>query len=248
MTDILLVCLAFVAGFLSSLGGGGGGVIILPALLLTGMSPLTAIGTNKLSSLGVMAGSLSEYKKTKLIQSKHLPVLILIAILTSIIGPQLSFSLDDELVKTVIGFVLVISSALLVISRRHKLGLAARRTSRSQQRAGLSIITGVSVVQSAVGAGIGVVNSILYMRFLGYTGLESAATRRLVSLVGLLVTLVSFFLAGYVNAGLGLAMAVTALVGSKLGTRVAIAKGNNFVVLALAITTGLMGLYMIWYQ
>ena len=47
---LFLFTIAIVAGFLDTLAGGGG-LLTLPALLLTGMPPLTALATNKLQSI-----------------------------------------------------------------------------------------------------------------------------------------------------------------------------------------------------
>ena len=44
---LLLVCAAFVAGFVDAIAGGGG-LISVPALLLAGASPIEALATNKL--------------------------------------------------------------------------------------------------------------------------------------------------------------------------------------------------------
>lgn len=58
MTDTttwLLACTALLAGLIDAIAGGGG-LITIPALLLTGMAPVTVLGTNKLQSL---FGSLS---------------------------------------------------------------------------------------------------------------------------------------------------------------------------------------------
>ena len=43
----LLLCAAFLAGFVDAIAGGGG-LITLPALLLAGASPIEALATNKL--------------------------------------------------------------------------------------------------------------------------------------------------------------------------------------------------------
>ena len=47
-TAIILfcTCAAFVAGFIDSIAGGGG-LITIPALLLSGLPPQLALGTNK---------------------------------------------------------------------------------------------------------------------------------------------------------------------------------------------------------
>ena len=43
---VTLVAAAFVAGVIDSIAGGGG-LITLPALLLAGVAPIDALGTNK---------------------------------------------------------------------------------------------------------------------------------------------------------------------------------------------------------
>ena len=47
---LLLFTVALFAGFIDTLAGGGG-LLTLPALLLTGMSPVQAIATNKLQAV-----------------------------------------------------------------------------------------------------------------------------------------------------------------------------------------------------
>ena len=47
---VLIVAAAFFAGFVDAIAGGGG-LITIPALLLGGFDPLSALGTNKLQSL-----------------------------------------------------------------------------------------------------------------------------------------------------------------------------------------------------
>ena len=44
-----LILAAFIAGFIDSIAGGGG-MITIPALLLAGIPPLEALGTNKFQS------------------------------------------------------------------------------------------------------------------------------------------------------------------------------------------------------
>lgn len=45
----ILFCVGFVASFIDAIAGGGG-LITIPALLMTGMPPAMALGTNKLQA------------------------------------------------------------------------------------------------------------------------------------------------------------------------------------------------------
>lgn len=49
LTIILLTAVAFVAGFIDSIAGGGG-ILTVPSLLLAGVPPHVALGTNKFMS------------------------------------------------------------------------------------------------------------------------------------------------------------------------------------------------------
>src|SRR5687767_7251791 len=57
-TLILLFAVALFAGCLDTLAGGGG-LIVLPALLLAGIPPLQALGTNKMQ--GTMGTAMASY-------------------------------------------------------------------------------------------------------------------------------------------------------------------------------------------
>lgn len=63
---IILIFFGFLAAFVDSVVGGGG-LITLPALLFTGMSPASAVATNKLAgSLGSLTSTITFYRSGKL--------------------------------------------------------------------------------------------------------------------------------------------------------------------------------------
>ncbi|MBU2484593.1 MAG: TSUP family transporter, partial [Alphaproteobacteria bacterium] len=59
---LLLFAAAFMAGFVDSIAGGGG-LIAVPALLLAGLSPVEALGTNKLQGLFGSASATVAYAR-----------------------------------------------------------------------------------------------------------------------------------------------------------------------------------------
>ena len=60
---ILLFAASVLAGFIDSIAGGGG-LIAIPAMLLAGIPPLEALGTNKLSAqFGAASATLSYARK-----------------------------------------------------------------------------------------------------------------------------------------------------------------------------------------
>ena len=62
---LLLIAAAFVAGAIDAVAGGGG-LITIPALLLAGFDPLTAIGTNKVQAIfGSGSATIAGVRRTR---------------------------------------------------------------------------------------------------------------------------------------------------------------------------------------
>lgn len=63
---IILIVFGFLASFIDSVVGGGG-LIALPALLFTGLSPASAVATNKLvGTMGSLTSTFMFYRSGKL--------------------------------------------------------------------------------------------------------------------------------------------------------------------------------------
>src|SRR6478609_8931504 len=74
----VLTLVAFVTGFIDAIAGGGG-LIMMPALLMTGVPPLFALGTNKCQSMFGTAVAMSNYGRTGLIEWRpNLPTALLV--------------------------------------------------------------------------------------------------------------------------------------------------------------------------
>lgn len=88
----IIVCpLLFLAGLIDAIGGGGG-LISLPAYLIAGLPPHTAIATNKMS--GPFGTALATYRfaKAKLINVKLAIPSVIAAIIGSSIGAHISLA------------------------------------------------------------------------------------------------------------------------------------------------------------
>ena len=60
---LILVAVAFIAGFIDAIAGGGG-LLTIPALLMAGLPPHLVLGTNKLcATFGSATASLAFYRK-----------------------------------------------------------------------------------------------------------------------------------------------------------------------------------------
>jgi uncharacterized membrane protein YfcA len=110
-----LFLVAVVAGFIDTLAGGGG-LLALPALILSGVPPLAALGTNKLQgSFGTATATYVMFKKQKISWSA-IKQLAVPAFLGAFIGAVCVQFIDTALLSFIIPSVLLIIALYFLIS------------------------------------------------------------------------------------------------------------------------------------
>ena len=82
---MFLFIVAIVAGFLDTLAGGGG-LLTLPALMMSGLSPLAALATNKLQSSMGTATATVMMLRNKRVRWQQVNYLMLSAFIGSALG------------------------------------------------------------------------------------------------------------------------------------------------------------------
>ncbi len=83
---------------------------------------------------------------------------------------------------------------------------------------------------------------VIMMNLMGFTALESNATRRIPGFLLALTSLIVYMVSGAVYYSYGLAMLGGMFVGGYVGTHIAIKKGEKFVKIIFAIVVALLGL------
>ena len=106
---------AFAAGFLDTLAGGGG-LITLPALIVTGIHPLAALGTNKLQ--GSMGTATATYLmlKSKKVSWEKVKHLMLSAFIGSLLGTIAVQFINTKFLGFVIPIVLLCIAIYFLVS------------------------------------------------------------------------------------------------------------------------------------
>ncbi len=230
-TLVLLVVVAFAAGWIDAVVGGGG-LIQLPALLIglpAGTPPAAILGTNKLSSMWGTGTSALTYARRVRPDPRTVLPLVVGAALGSAGGAQLAKLLPKDAFTPIVLVALV--GVGLYTWRRPELGLvsAVRHTGRAHYGRTAVIGLVIGAYDGFLGPGTGSFFVIALVGVLGYGFLEASAKAKIANLVTNLAALAVFAAHGTVLWGLGLAMGAANLVGGYLGARTAIARGNAFV-------------------
>ena len=230
-TVVVLVLVAFAAGWVDAVVGGGG-LLQLPALLIAlpdSTPPAAILGTNKVSSVwGTATSSLLYAIKIKPPWRSVLPLVVGSSV-GSALGAQVARFLPREV------FTPIVLLALVVVGfytwRRPELGLITQRKHVGRKHYLLTLAIGLAVgaYDGILGPGTGSFFVILLVGLLGWGFLEASAQAKIANLVTNLSAIAVFAAHGAVLWQLGLMMGAANLVGGFLGARTAINKGNSFV-------------------
>jgi uncharacterized membrane protein YfcA len=230
-TLVVLVLVAFAAGWVDAVVGGGG-LIQLPALLIglpDSTPPASILGTNKVSSVwGTATSSLLYAVKIKPPWRSVLPLVVGSSV-GSALGAQAARFLPREV------FTPIVLLALVVVGfytwRRPELGLITQRKHEGRTHYLLTLAIGLAVgaYDGILGPGTGSFFVILLVGVLGWGFLDASAQAKIANLVTNLSAIAVFAAHGAILWQLGLMMGAANLVGGFLGARTAISKGNSFV-------------------
>ncbi|BHH85072.1 TSUP family transporter [Desulforhopalus sp. 52FAK] len=115
--DVLafLFLAAFIAGFLDTLAGGGG-LIVLPALIISGIPPLLALGTNKLQGTMGTATATLMMLRSRAVRLRDVRMPMLYAFLGSVAGTIAVQFIDTRVLVFVIPLVLLLIAIYFILS------------------------------------------------------------------------------------------------------------------------------------
>jgi uncharacterized protein len=226
--DIPYIILGACVGFIVGLTGVGGGALMTPALvLLFGIHPATAVGTDLLyAAMTKSAGSVVHalrrnvaWHVVALLAVGSVPAAIATLVVLSRLGPQ--SGLTAKAITTVLGFALLLTSVLLIF-RRWLLHFRHLRSMPNARRdIVLTILTGavigLLVSVSSVGAGaIGV--TALLLLYPTYSTARIVGTDIAHAVPLTLVGGAGHWLTGSVNAPMLLSLLMGSIPGIVLGS------------------------------
>ena len=111
----LLLITGILAGFINALGGGGA-IIILPILILLGLPPTIANGTNRISTFSSCLISVLNYRHRGFFYPKLSILLGIPALIGSIFGAKVGVFISEELFKNTLAIIMIF--VLIVILKR----------------------------------------------------------------------------------------------------------------------------------
>lgn len=213
---VLLFLAAVAAGYLDTLVGGGG-LITIPALLMAGVPPIYALGTNKLQAVsGSGTASLLMFRRGRVTFSV-VRWLMLSAFVGSICGTIIVQYFDTELLNVLIPVVIVLIALYFILSPSKVLIERAPKISKS--RYGITAVPSIGFYDGMFGPGTGSFFVLAGVSLRGQEIVEATANAKALNFATNLASLLIFIVYGKLLWLIGGVMIVGQVIGASMGAR-----------------------------
>ncbi|MBW3696128.1 hypothetical protein EK599_10495 [Vibrio sp. T187] len=224
---IMLFCISIIAGAVDAIAGGGG-LITVPSLMLSGMSPMTVLGTNRLQAvIGELTTSITFFL-TKQMNTQGLLIGLAFTAIGASVGAFSVNLLDKEVLEVLLPILMVAITVYSIFSKRLKSTSASEATLSVKQ---FMIFGGLSIgfYNGFFGPGTGSIWMVAFVALLGYTAKQATIMTKPLNLMGNIASLLLFMSVGHVNYAVGLIMGLGQIIGSLVGSKMVISKGDTLV-------------------
>ena len=214
---LALLLVAVLAGCLDTLAGGGG-LLVLPALLLAGIPPLEALGTNKMQgTMGTLTATLMMLRH-KRVQWQDARLLMLSAFIGSGFASIVVQFVDTGFLQVLIPFVLLGIAVYFLFSGKildkvHPVKLDTRRFRNL-------VVPAIGAYDGMIGPGTGSFFAMAGVALQGKTLLQSTAMAKCLNFSTNIASLLVFAFAGKLVWQIGLVMMLGQAAGAWLGSHI----------------------------
>lgn len=221
---VIFIFTGFIAGYIDAIAGGGG-MIQVPMLLISGMSPIHVLATNKTAGVFGALMSTIKYAYSKKISYKIVAIGVIPCLLASYLGSILVMYLNDEIIKWAI--LIAIPIAMFFLFRKSK--NIVEKNSRLTKKNIIIATAPIGFYDGLLGPGTGTYLTISIKKFLNLDFLVATASTKPLNFATNFGSVIAFLLAGKILWIAAIPMAFANILGSYIGSHYAIKGGEKFI-------------------
>ena len=223
---ILLAIAAYGAGFIDSIAGGGG-LITVPALILAGLPPVTALGTNKLQSLFGSGSATWAYASKGHVDLKSQAGSAILSAAGSALGAYAATLVSSEWLRAFLP-VLMIAIALYFLFKPN-----ISDEDRVQRMAPVlfaaAIVPAIGFYDGIFGPGTGSFFMLGFVTLAGYGLLKATAHTKLLNFASNIGAFIIFAMSGAIDWKIGIVMGAAQFAGARTGAHFAMKNGSRII-------------------
>lgn len=241
----ILFLVALVAGFIDAIAGGGG-LITIPALLMTGMSPALALGTNKLQACGGSFSASLYFIRKRAVKLSEVWFLIVLTFIGSTVGTLFIQQVDSSIIRKVLPFLMLAIGLYFLFTP--KLGEEDRQQRFSFVGFAFTAAALIGFYDGFFGPGTGSLFSLAFVTLLGFNLAKATAHAKVLNFTSNIASLMLFLIGGQVLWSVGLAMMAGQIIGGNLGAKMVLTKGKALIRPMVVMMSFIMTAKMIYDQ
>lgn len=228
ITIVMLFGVGLVAGTINVIAGGGS-MITLPVLILLGLPPNVANGTNRVAILVQNTGATWSFRRLGLISGPWIRLAVPPALVGVVFGTWAALHVGDMAFQRILALVMVVAAAWIVWHPMTPRNAADTLPPEGRRRWLLSgIFCGVGFYGGFIQAGMGFIMLAVTSSF-GLDLIRSNAVKVTLVLVFTPVALGIFAYNGRVDWAAGITLAAGSFLGALAGVRLQVRKGQKWV-------------------
>ncbi len=240
---LLLLVVAFVAGVIDTIAGGGG-LLALPALLLVGLDPVSALATNKLQgTFGTASATYAFWRKGRLSPRDHIPEVVMVFIGASLGVLAIAYA-PAQFLSAVMPVLLIVIAIYFVLSPRLTDESSHPRLKPAAFTFGFAPVIGF--YDGIFGPGTGSFFMLALVSLFGCGLIDATGRTKLLNFTSNIASLIMFAFGGKTIWSIGIIMGVAQFAGAQIGARLAIRNGATIIRPLLVIVCIAMAIRLLW--
>jgi uncharacterized membrane protein YfcA len=236
---LLLTGMSFVAGFVDAVAGGGG-LILMPSLLVAGIPPQLALGTNKFAGMSGTATALFNFSRNKKVIWKIALVGLAFSLTGSVFGTRAILYFNQTATAKIILYLLPVSAVVTFLPKK-------RIKTSSAHFSNLNIYLHIPLLCSIIGfydgffgPGTGTFLIFAFYFFMGMHLVNASALAKVFNLASNVGSFFTFLVAHKVLLSVGIPIALANIAGGFIGSKLAIRNGQGFIKAFLIIVFAIL--------
>jgi uncharacterized membrane protein YfcA len=230
ITLLILCPLVFLAAFVDSIAGGGG-LIAIPSYLIAGIPIKMAYGTNKFAMSFAATTASVNYLRNGYVNPRAAIAGMLAALPGSWLGTTLAVHLSDRVLQIVL-MIMLPAAAIFVISNRRFGSSVRTKAELSKARVIIySAIIGlvIGAYDGFFGPGAGMFYTLALAGIVRLDLVKAAGTTKIINAASGIASALTYFSNGNILFSIAFPAMASAIVGSFIGSRLAIKIGVTFI-------------------
>ncbi len=218
----------FLTGFIDSIAGGGG-LISIPVFMFTGLPIKSSIATNKLAAFfGNFISAFNYYKRGQLDKKLILKIAPL-GFLGAFIGAYILRYLSSDFLKLLLPIVLFLIFIYSTFNKR--IGMSNNFVGYNKKNLlyGALLSLSLGFYNGFFGPATGTLLTIGLITIYKFDFLKATGTTQALNFFMTVSSLIGFLIVGGINLKYGIVASIFRSLGGRLGSNLAISKGNSII-------------------